>query len=339
VVPADLADAVLAAVRAAVDGGDLAVAIPAESIQDMVAVRRPRAAGHGDYATNVALRLARPAGREPREVAGLLADRLRAHPEIAAVEVAGPGFLNVTLGHQALGRIAAEVVTAGPSYGLSTDGLAGVPGVGGPSYGPGTRGSASVPDLVAAWAGQVSVPDRGAEPVRLAGAGTVTAAALADAIGVDAERYALARVPAGGTVELDLDRWSRWTPDNPLHQVQYAHARLVAIGRGAAAFGVTDLDPSTVDCGLLGTPAEAALLAALGDLPAVVRTGAAHQLTRYLEEVAAHWAAVEDACRVLPYGDEAVTALTRARLLLCAATRTVLANGLAALGVAAAEIA
>jgi arginyl-tRNA synthetase len=319
VVPADLADAVLAAVRAAVDGGDLAV--PAGAIPDMVAVRRPRAAGHGDYATNVALQLARPAGREPREVAGLLADRLRAHPEIAAVEVAGPGFLNLTLGHQTLGRIAAEVVALGSSYGL------------------GPAGPRSGADLVAGWAGQVAGPDRAGEPVRLAGAGTVGVAALADAVGPDAARYALARVPAGTAVEIDLDRWARQTPDNPLHCVQYAHARLGSIGRGAAAFGITGLDPSTVDCGLLGAPAEAALLAALGDLPAVVRTGAADQVARYLEEVAAHWARFDDACRVLPYGDEEVTALHRARLLLCAATRTVLANGLAALGIAAAETA
>jgi arginyl-tRNA synthetase len=299
VAPADLADAVLAAVRAAVDGGQLSAPIP-----DSVAVQRPRAAGHGDYATNVALRLARPAGREPREVAGLLAEHLRAHPDIAAVEIAGPGFLNVTLGHHALGRIAAAVVAAGPAYG----------------------------------AGRVEVPDRAGATVRLTGAGAITAGALADAIGADAARYALARVPPGTAVELDLDRWARRTPDNPLHCVQYAHARLVSIGRGAAAFGVTDLDPSTVDCGLLGEPAAAALLAALGDLPHVVRTGA-HQLARYLEEVAAHWAAFDHACRVLPYGDEDVTDVTRARLLLCAATRTVLANGLGALGIAAAEVA
>jgi arginyl-tRNA synthetase len=341
VAPADLADAVLAAVRAAVDGGELAAPIP-----DSVAVQRPRAAGHGDYATNVALRLARPAGREPREIAGLLAARLRAHPDIAAVEIAGPGFLNVTLGHHALGRIAAEAVTAGPSYGRTpttpttppAPALPAAPGAGGiaPAAAPPVAGAGT--DLVAAWVGQVEVPDRAGEPVRLAGAGAVSAAGLADAIGAEAARYALARVPAGAAVELDLDRWARQTPDNPLHCVQYAHARLVSIGRGAAAFGVADLDPSTVDCGLLGAPAEAALLAALGDFPHVVGT-TAHQVARYLEEVAAHWAGFDHACRVLPYGDEEVTDLTRARLLLCAATRTVLANGLAALGIVAAQVA
>jgi arginyl-tRNA synthetase len=351
VAPADLADAVLAAVRAAVDGGDLAGPIP-----DSVAVQRPRTAGRGDFATNVALRLARPAGREPREVAGLLAERLRAHPDIAAVEVAGPGFLNVTLGHHALGRIAAAVVTAGPSYGLPPDrptsiqaaaaGPAAAPAAG-PATAPGgtpAAAGAGASGLLAAWAGRVPVPDRGGEVVRLAGAGTVPAAALADAIGADAARYALARVPAGTAVELDLDRWARQTPDNPLHCVQYAHARLVAIGRGAAAFGVADpavptpAAVSTVDIAALAEPAETALLAALGDFPAVVRT-TAHQTARYLEEVAALWAGFDVACRVLPYGDEEVTDLTRARLLLCAATRTVLANGLAALGIAAAEVA
>ena len=60
------------AVQAAVDAGDLSVAVPAE-----VAVERPRVKEHGDYATSIALQLAKPAGLPPRHVAELLAARLR----------------------------------------------------------------------------------------------------------------------------------------------------------------------------------------------------------------------------------------------------------------------
>ncbi len=110
--PDELSAAVLAAVRRAVEAGDLAVPVP-----DTAVVERPKSREHGDYATNVALRLARPAGRPPREVAEAIAARLREHPGVASVDVAGPGFLNITLASEALGRIAGEAVAAGPGYG------------------------------------------------------------------------------------------------------------------------------------------------------------------------------------------------------------------------------
>src|SRR6266550_2750664 len=99
--PAELSAAVLDAVRRAVDAGDLAVPVPESAV-----VERPKSREHGDYATNVALRLAKPAGRPPREVAEVIAARLREHPGVASVAVAGPGFLNVTLATEALGRVA-----------------------------------------------------------------------------------------------------------------------------------------------------------------------------------------------------------------------------------------
>ncbi|HST66951.1 MAG TPA: arginine--tRNA ligase, partial [Mycobacteriales bacterium] len=76
--PEELSAVVLGAVRAAVEAGDLAVPVP-----DSVVVERPKSREHGDYATNVALRLAKPAGRPPREVAELVAARLREHDGIA----------------------------------------------------------------------------------------------------------------------------------------------------------------------------------------------------------------------------------------------------------------
>jgi arginyl-tRNA synthetase len=113
--PAELGDAVRSCVAAAVASGDLAVEPPAA-----VTVERPRGNDHGDYATNVALQLARSAGRPPREVADLLAARLREVPGVARVDVAGPGFLNITLDSAAAGELARTVVTAGSGYGQST---------------------------------------------------------------------------------------------------------------------------------------------------------------------------------------------------------------------------
>ena len=110
--PAQLGAAVRAAVAAAVEAGELAVDVPAE-----VSVERPRSKDHGDYATNVALTLAKPAGRPPREVAELVAARLRSADGVAGVDVAGPGFLNVRLAEAALGRVALDVVSAGAAYG------------------------------------------------------------------------------------------------------------------------------------------------------------------------------------------------------------------------------
>jgi arginyl-tRNA synthetase len=119
VTPEQLRDVVRAAVATVAGRGALAVAVP-----DDVVVERPKNPEHGDYATNVALRLAKPAGRPPRAVAELLAAELRVHPGVATVDVAGPGFLNITFVQGALGSIAVQAVTAGERYG-HTDEFAG----------------------------------------------------------------------------------------------------------------------------------------------------------------------------------------------------------------------
>jgi arginyl-tRNA synthetase len=119
VTPEQLRDVVRTAVAAAVDRGALSVEVPAD-----VVVERPKNPEHGDYATNTALRLAKAAGRPPREVAEVLAGELRAHPGIASVDIAGPGFLNLVLAKDALGQIAVRAVTAGAEYGR-TEVLAG----------------------------------------------------------------------------------------------------------------------------------------------------------------------------------------------------------------------
>jgi len=112
VTPAQLSDAVIAAVAAAVAAGELAVEPPGA-----VTIERPKNREHGDYATNVALQLAKAASRPPREIAEQLAARLRRTQGIAKVDVAGPGFLNVTLEAAEQGAIARQVVEAGAAYG------------------------------------------------------------------------------------------------------------------------------------------------------------------------------------------------------------------------------
>ncbi|MEO9325545.1 arginine--tRNA ligase [Nocardioides sp. C4-1] len=112
--PAQLSATVVDALTSLVDEGALVLAdgVPAE-----VTVERPREKSHGDYATNVALKLAKRAGVKPRDLADLLAARLRESEGIAAVDVAGPGFINVTVAAGAQGKVAADVVAAGAAYG------------------------------------------------------------------------------------------------------------------------------------------------------------------------------------------------------------------------------
>jgi len=184
---------------------------------------------------------------------------------------------------------------------------------------------------------------RDGEPVRMSKrAGTVVLLEdLVEAVGADAARYALARASVDQQIDLDLDLWSRRTNDNPVFYVQYAHARISSLLRNAADLGVRLGEAGDVDVAALDHPRESDLLRAVGEFPRVL-AGAAelrapHRVARYLEELAGTYHRFYDSCRVLPRGDEEVTSLTTARLWLCAATATVLRNGLDVLGVSAPE--
>jgi arginyl-tRNA synthetase len=119
--PEQLSETIVDALSSLVADG--AITLP-DGVPTQVTVERPRQKGHGDYATNVALQLAKKAGTNPRAFADLVAERLRAADGIAEVEVAGPGFLNVTVEAGAQGQVAADVVAAGEAYG-SSDAFAG----------------------------------------------------------------------------------------------------------------------------------------------------------------------------------------------------------------------
>lgn len=109
-------------VNQALDQLAAAGSLPPGLPRKAVTVEPPRDASHGDLATNAAMVLAKPAGTNPRALAGLLLPQLEALPGVAGVEIAGPGFINIRLSDDVwraeLGRIAAE----GKTYGLSNVG-------------------------------------------------------------------------------------------------------------------------------------------------------------------------------------------------------------------------
>ncbi len=110
---------VLDRVRAANDQLAAAGMLPAGIDQSRIVVEPPREAAHGDMATNAAMVLAKEAGRKPRELADAIAEELRGDALMAKVEVAGPGFINLTLKPAAwIGELRA-ILQAGDSYGGS----------------------------------------------------------------------------------------------------------------------------------------------------------------------------------------------------------------------------
>ena len=93
-----------------------------DGVPSAVTIERPRQKEHGDYATNVALQLGKKAGLNPRDLAGQIQDRLLKLDGIEAVDVAGPGFLNISVSASAQGAIAEQVVAEGERYGTSDTG-------------------------------------------------------------------------------------------------------------------------------------------------------------------------------------------------------------------------
>ncbi|NKB49146.1 MAG: arginine--tRNA ligase [Alphaproteobacteria bacterium] len=111
----DFRDVVQADIKALQDAGSL----PADLNASRVAVDPPREAAHGDLTCNAAMMLAKAAGMKPRDLAELLAVRLRDHPQISDVEIAGPGFLNLRLNEDYWRDHLRDVLAAGAAYGDS----------------------------------------------------------------------------------------------------------------------------------------------------------------------------------------------------------------------------
>jgi arginyl-tRNA synthetase len=163
---------------------------------------------------------------------------------------------------------------------------------------------------------------------------------LIDLIGVDPLRYTLNRYPVDTPLTLDVAEMTSKSNDNPVYYVQYAHARMSSILRNAADLGIA-VDVAAFDAAELAAEQEGDLLRALAEFPRVVARAAElrepHRVARYLEATAAAFHQFYDHCRVLPQGDEEVAPVHVARLVLVAATRQVIANGLGLLGVSAPE--
>ncbi|WP_433007301.1 arginine--tRNA ligase [Kribbella sp. CA-294648] len=122
--PEQLAEKILLALTALVDDGTLTVegGLPGE-----LKVERPKNPEHGDYATNVAMQLGKRSSLgNPRKLAELLAAKLQDDDAVTAVEIAGPGFINLRVAADAQGKVAAAILEAGPAYG-SSDTLKGQP--------------------------------------------------------------------------------------------------------------------------------------------------------------------------------------------------------------------
>ena len=109
-----------AAIAAAIANGELIGEVPNE-----IRLERPKNRDHGDFATSVALQLAKAAGAPPRKIAEVLAAKLTALPEIAKVDIAGPGFINFTLNRAAQAELISRILSAGKNYGTG-DSLNGV---------------------------------------------------------------------------------------------------------------------------------------------------------------------------------------------------------------------
>ena len=123
--PADLSAAIVRIIAALVADGRLAFKDVSDELPTEVVIERPKNREHGDWATNVAMQLSSKFGQNPRAFAELLATELNSAEGVEKVDIAGPGFINITLSAAAAGELAKAIVEAGFSFGQGTD-LAGV---------------------------------------------------------------------------------------------------------------------------------------------------------------------------------------------------------------------
>jgi len=365
VTPVELSRTVLRAVRRAVDEGELSVVVP-----ECAVVTAPGPGGCGDYATNIALQLARPAGQPSRHVAEVLRPYLVRAQGVTGVEITGPGFLNISLDaglrSSASAALVEEILRRGPRYGFADGPTGQVVQLHAPhelravvvmevaarllrSQGALVRTSCEArpePEWVTVLGAEV------AEVAEVDAYGTPEAPAPLDVnvrpvpvaapgdllpLGRDAGRWALLHPAGHDRPHVTADHLVQ-RESNPLFRVRYAHARTRALVRNAADLGFTP------EPGPLGTQADHAenpqhLTPLLADHPRALARAAAH---RTPDRLARQLVTVADATlpvlpTVLPLGDEKPSAAHRARLALAEAAGTVLAGGLALLGIDAPE--
>ncbi|WP_018544498.1 ArgS-related anticodon-binding protein NrtL [Streptomyces sp. LaPpAH-108] len=342
--PLDLSRTVLDAVRCAVDAGELSVELP-----ERVVVDRPGPGGCGDFATNVALRLARPAGQTPLRVAEILRPRLAAAEGIEDVVVTGPGFLNISLAARddLTAGIVGDILTRGTAYGHSRalDGQVVVLRV--PYEVRAEVVADAVARIVATQGGRAEIAHL--KPGDDHGTGESTGDLLRPLpapedpapLGPDAAQWALLHPAAHDRPRISADHLVQ-RESNPLFRVRYAHARVRSLSRAAHLLGFT-AEPGDTEAAERTTQtvqtAQNTLLTPLTAHPRILTAAATHHAP---DRVARHLVTVADALfpllpGVLPLGEEKPEAAHRARLALAEAAGTVLAGGLSLLGIDAPE--
>jgi arginyl-tRNA synthetase len=175
---------------------------------------------------------------------------------------------------------------------------------------------------------------RSGKPVRMSKrtGEIITLGEVLEEVGPDAVRFFLLARSADGMMDFDLDLAKEQSAENPVYYVQYAHARIASILRYAG-----EIDFSDGDVSLLTTEPELDLIRKMLLLPELVEiaatTLAPHHLPHYSQEIAAVFHSFYKQCRVVTEDE----ALTKARLKLVSACKTVLGNTLALMGVGAPE--
>ncbi|MFD5649553.1 ArgS-related anticodon-binding protein NrtL [Streptomyces sp. NPDC127039] len=347
--PVELSRTVLHAVRRAVDAGELSVAVPTRAV-----VAPPGPGGCGDYATSIALQLARPAGQTPFRVAEVLRPYLVGMDGITDVVLTGPGFLNIRLDRAASDvGLVAEILRRGDRYGYAGQPDGRVVQLHCPHDLRAVVVAEASARLLRSQGALVRVSAEGFEGVWTSVLGvTVDAVGHAPAgLPVNVRPVPVpVPIPAPGSADpmslgRDAGRWALLHPaahdrprvgdqhlvqreSNPLFRVRYAHARARAATRNAADLGFTAEPGPLADV-------EPELLAALADHPRVLAAAADH---RAPDRLARHLVTVADAAlpflpSVLPRGGEKPSAAHRARLALAEAVGAVLAGGLDLLGI------
>ena len=163
----------------------------------------------------------------------------------------------------------------------------------------------------------------------------ITVDELIDMVGVDVTRWFYLMRSMSSHLNFDIKLAKTQSDENPVYYNQYAHARICSILRNAEEQGITLNNSSAVSC--LTEPADKALIKKLMDFPTFVLKSAGeyepHLLINFLSEISTAFHKFYTECRVIT--DDLT--VTQARLALCMATKTVLANGFKIVGVAAPE--
>lgn len=112
-----LATAILQSIKAAIENGELPAELSSNRALNEITLERPKNRDHGDYATSIALALAKGAGKAPRQIAEIIANSLRSSEIIERIEIAGPGFINITLVKASQGAVVNSIFAQGEKYG------------------------------------------------------------------------------------------------------------------------------------------------------------------------------------------------------------------------------